>query len=331
MEHHALHRSSIDKKRHWHRMISACNSSHSKMTNISPNPVITETNFPGLSVLFRGKVRDIYQADGKLLLVATDRISAFDSVLPTGIPHKGAVLTQLSTFWFDFLKDVIRNHYISGAPDDYPEAFQPYRDILAKRSMLVKAVRAIPVECVVRGYISGSGWKEYKTSGAVCGNPLPQGLRESDRLSEPIFTPSTKAQTGHDENISLQQMSNQIGAALSEQLRDVSIALYERAARHAEACGIILADTKFEFGQDDAGVLLIDEALTPDSSRFWPRDAYRPGGPQPSLDKQYVRDYLESIGWNKQPPAPPLPEEVVDQTSFKYLEIFRLLTGKQLI
>ncbi len=300
------------------------------MKNLLSSPVVTQTDFEGLPVLFRGKVRDIYKADGRLVLVATDRISAFDFVLASGIPFKGQVLTQLSIFWFDFLKDIVRNHFLSADPAQYPSPFAPFREVLAGRSMLVKSVRAIPVECVVRGYISGSGWKEYQTSGSTAGLALPKGLRESDRLSEPIFTPATKATSGHDENISFQQMADQIGSARATKLRDYSLALYQKASRHAEKCGIILADTKFEFGEDDEGVLLIDEALTPDSSRFWPRDTYKPGGPQSSLDKQYVRDYLESICWKKQPPAPALPQEVAEQTALKYLEIYRLLTGREL-
>ena len=273
----------------------------------------------------------MYQAGARLLMVATDRISAFDCVLGSGIPYKGEVLTQISIFWFGFLKDAVRNHFITADPGEYPEPFPRFRDVLQGRSMLVKSVQAIPIECVVRGYISGSSWKEYQSGGSTAGIALPGGLRESDRLAEPLFTPATKAQSGHDENISYQEMASQIGASLAQQLREMSLSLYQRAAQHAEQCGIILADTKFEFGQDEAGVLLIDEVLTPDSSRFWPRDAYRPGGPQSSLDKQYVRDYLETIGWNKQPPAPALPPEVVEQTASKYLEIYRLLTGRQLI
>jgi phosphoribosylaminoimidazole-succinocarboxamide synthase len=300
------------------------------MKNLLASPVVTQTDFAGLPLLFRGKVRDIYRADGQLVLVATDRISAFDFVLASGIPYKGQVLTQLSIFWFDFLKDIVRNHFLSADPAQYPAPFARFREVLAGRSMLVKSVRALPVECVVRGYISGSGWKEYQTSGSTAGLTLPKGLRESDRLSEPIFTPATKATSGHDENISYQQMADQIGMAKATQLREYSVALYEKASRHAEKCGIILADTKFEFGEDEEGVLLIDEALTPDSSRFWPRDTYQPGGPQRSLDKQYVRDYLESIRWNKQPPAPALPREVAEQTAMKYLEIYRLLTGREL-
>jgi len=300
------------------------------MENVFTIPIVTTTDFPGVEIFSRGKVRDIYRAGDRLVMVATDRISAFDFVLASGIPFKGQVLTQLSIFWFEFLDGIVTNHFLSSNPDHYPETFRPFRNELAGRSMLVKAVRPIPIECVVRGYLSGSSWKEYQASGATAGLALPGGLRESDRLSEPIFTPATKSHTGHDENISFAQMEAQIGASLAAKLRDLSMSLYLSAARHAEQCGIILADTKFEFGQDDSGVMWIDEALTPDSSRFWPRDAYRPGGPQASLDKQYVRDYLESIAWNKQPPAPALPPHVVEQTALKYLEIFRLLTGREL-
>ena len=301
------------------------------MNRILSSPVILSTDFPGAKLFSRGKVRDIYEAGNRLILVATDRISAYDSVLGTGIPGKGEILTQLSIFWFELLHDIVPHHFLSADPGDYPEPFGQYRDQLSNRSMLVKAADPVLIECVVRGYLSGSGWKEYRASGSTSGVRLPGGLRESDRLSEPIFTPSSKAQSGHDENISFGQMADQIGQGLAEQLRDVSLALYQRAARHAENCGILLADTKFEFGVDETGVLLIDEVLTPDSSRFWPREGYQPGGPQPSFDKQYVRDYVESIGWNKQPPVPTLPPEVVEQTTFKYLEIYRLLTGRELI
>ena len=300
------------------------------MPNLATRPVVTKTEFPSMTVLFRGKVRDIYKAGAALLMVATDRISAFDFVLGSGIPFKGEVLTQLSIFWFGFLKDIVRNHFLSSDVAQYPEPFPQFMDILKGRSMLVKSVTAIPIECVVRGYISGSSWKEYQSEGRTAGVTLPKGLRESDRLSEPLFTPATKAQSGHDENISFEQMASKVGSGLAQQLRDISVKLYQRAAAHAEKHGIILADTKFEFGQDDHGVLLIDEVLTPDSSRFWPRETYHPGGPQSSLDKQYVRNYLETIGWNKQPPAPALPIEVVEQTAMKYLEIYRLLTGRQL-
>jgi phosphoribosylaminoimidazole-succinocarboxamide synthase len=292
--------------------------------------VLTETDLPGLKVSARGKVRDIYAAGNCLVMVASDRISAYDCVLATGIPHKGKVLTQLSIFWFGFLKDVIRNHFLSARIEEYPAPFPKFREQLEGRSMLVRAARPVPIECVVRGYLSGSGWKEYQAGGRTSGISLPAGLRESDRLSEPLFTPATKATSGHDENISFEEMASGIGRELAEKLRDASFAIYDKAARHAEQNGILLADTKFEFGLDDQGVLLIDEVLTPDSSRFWPRDGYRPGGPQPSFDKQFVRDYVESIGWNKQPPAPALPPSVVEQTTKKYLEIFRRLTGREL-
>lgn len=288
------------------------------------------TDLPGAELVSQGKVRDMYRAGDRLVMVATDRISAYDSVLGTGIPWKGEVLTRLSIFWFGMLRDIVPHHFLSATPDDYPEQFRPYRDQLSGRSMLVKAARPVLIECVVRGYISGSGWKDYQATGSTGGLALPAGLRESERLSEPVFTPASKAQSGHDENISFEHMADQIGRSLAEQLRDYSLALYQRAAQHAEGCGILLADTKFEFGIDEAGILLIDEVLTPDSSRFWPREGYRPGGSQPSFDKQYVRDYVASIGWNKQPPAPTLPPEVVEQTALKYLEIFRLLTGCEL-
>ncbi len=292
--------------------------------------VVTETALPGVRVSARGKVRDIYRAGDRLVMVASDRISAFDCILATGIPCKGQVLTQLSIFWFEFLKDVIRNHFITASVEQYPEPFPRFREQLEGRSMLVQAAQPVPIECVVRGYLSGSGWKEYRDTGRTSGVELPRGLRESDRLSEPLFTPATKATTGHDENISFEEMARRIGQDLAGQLRDASLALYARAARHAEQNGIILADTKFEFGTDERGVLLIDEVVTPDSSRFWPRDGYQPGRAQPSFDKQYVRDYVESIGWDKQPPAPALPPTVVEQTTQKYLEIFRRLTGREL-
>lgn len=300
------------------------------MENRATIPVLTKTDLPGVKLHSRGKVRDIYQADGCLVMVATDRISVFDYVLGSGIPCKGHVLTQLSVFWFEYLREIVRNHFLSADPAEYPQPFPRFRDQLEGRSMRVKDARPFPVECVVRGYLSGSGWKDYKESGGIGGMPLPTGLRESDRLDEPLFTPATKATRGHDENISLERMASLIGRTTAETLRDLSVQLYLRAAQHAERQGIILADTKFEFGTDEAGILLIDEVLTPDSSRFWPREGYRPGGPQPSFDKQYVRDYVESIGWNKQPPAPALPPEVVEQTTSKYLEIFRRLTGRDL-
>jgi phosphoribosylaminoimidazole-succinocarboxamide synthase len=293
-------------------------------------PVLTKTELPGVPITSRGKVRDIYEADGKLVLVATDRISAYDCVFEQGIPRKGQVLTQLSVFWFKFLAEMVRNHFLTANLQDYPQPFSRFQDQLEGRSMLVKQAKPFPVECVVRGYLSGSGWKEYKEGGAIAGMPLPAGLRESDRLSEPAFTPATKATTGHDENISFDQMADLIGKADATALRDLSIAIYLRATEHAERQGIILADTKFEFGTDAEGILLIDEVLTPDSSRFWPRDGYRPGGSQPSFDKQYVRDYVDSVGWNRQPPTPALPSDVIDHTTSKYVEIFRRITGREL-
>jgi phosphoribosylaminoimidazole-succinocarboxamide synthase len=294
------------------------------------NPILTETDLPGLKVSARGKVRDIYRTGDRLVMVASDRISAYDCVLATGIPFKGKILTQLSIFWFDFLKPVTRNHFLTANVADYPPPFPQFREQLEGRSMLVRAANPVPIECVVRGYLSGSAWKEYQAGGISSGIQLPAGMRESDRLSEPLFTPATKATTGHDENISFEEMAGRVGRELAVKLRDLSLAIYSKASAHAEQNGIILADTKFEFGTDQEGILLIDEVLTPDSSRFWPRDGYQPGGSQPSFDKQYVRDYVESIGWNKQPPAPALPAAVVAQTTQKYLEIFRRLTGRTL-
>ncbi|HTS30463.1 MAG TPA: phosphoribosylaminoimidazolesuccinocarboxamide synthase [Bryobacteraceae bacterium] len=299
------------------------------MTSIS-NPVILETDLAGVERHARGKVRDVYRIDDRLLIVATDRISAFDYVLGTGIPDKGRVLTQLSIFWFDFLKDLTPNHFLSGRIADYPSPLLRYRDQLEGRSMLVKRARMIEIECVARGYISGSGWKEYREQGTVCGIPLPRGLRESERLPEPIFTPATKAQTGHDENISFQQASSLIGEDLANKVRDLTLALYTRAAEYALTRGIIIADTKFEFGFAGDELVLGDEVLTPDSSRFWPAESYSPGGPQVSYDKQFVRDYLESIHWNKQPPAPGLPAEVAEKTGEKYRQAYRALTGHEL-
>jgi phosphoribosylaminoimidazole-succinocarboxamide synthase len=290
--------------------------------------VVRETHFPEVRPLARGKVRDIYDLGDRLLIVATDRLSAFDVVLPTGIPDKGRVLTQLSLFWFQQLGGVLPNHVLSGT--ELPAPFDKYRVELAGRTMLVRKTKPLPIECVVRGYLSGSGWKDYKSTGKVCGFVLPAGLRESDRLPEPIFTPSTKAVTGHDENISLEQAADLIGAPMAERVRDVSLEIYRRAAAFAEPRGIILADTKFEFGVLGGELIWIDEALTPDSSRFWPAAGYKPGGAQPSFDKQYVRDYLERIGWNKQPPGPELPGDVVAGTRAKYREAYRILTGREL-
>jgi phosphoribosylaminoimidazole-succinocarboxamide synthase len=290
-----------------------------------------ETHLNGLSLVARGKVRDLYAVDGDLLLIATDRISAFDHVLGSGIPGKGKVLTQLSLFWFEFLEHTVPNHLIQSEVDVYPEALQPFADQLRGRSQLVKRAEMFPVECVVRGYLSGSGWKDYQATGSLCGIPLPAGLRESDRLPEPIFTPASKSQHGeHDENISFDRMIELVGEQDAGKLRELSLALYARASEHAEQCGLILADTKFEFGRVGDGIVLADEALTPDSSRYWPREGYAPGGPQASFDKQFVRDYLESVGWNKQAPAPSLPEDVAGKTQEKYLEAYRLLTGKTL-
>lgn len=293
-------------------------------------PLLLESNLPGLELIRRGKVRDVYAVDAeRLLIVATDRISAFDVILGSGIPDKGRVLTQISLFWFDYLSDV-PNHLISANVDEYPAALRAHREQLEGRSMLVHRARMVDIECVARGYISGSGWKEYKASGAVCGIPLPAGLKESDRLPEPIFTPATKAQSGHDENIPFSVAAEAVGEELATRLRDLTLGIYAKAAAYAETRGIILADTKFEFGFVGDQLVLGDEVLTPDSSRFWPRATYSPGGAQPSYDKQFVRDYLESITWNKQPPGPVLPENVVNQTGEKYKEAYRVLTGKSL-
>jgi len=293
--------------------------------------VLLHTDIPDLELHASGKVRDIYKVDSNhLLFVATDRISAFDYVLATGIPEKGRVLTQLSLFWFDFLKDIVPNHLATADIAQYPAELQTYADQLRGRSMLVVSADMVTIECVVRGYISGSGWKEYKNSGSVCGIKLPAGLRESDKLPEPIFTPAIKATSGHDENISFDRMVGLAGRELSETLRDLSIRIYKTAADYAETRGIIIADTKFEFGHTPKGLVLADEVLTPDSSRFWPMVKYQPGGAQESFDKQYVRDYLESIKWNKQPPAPGLPLDVAARTSEKYVEAYTQLTGHPL-
>jgi phosphoribosylaminoimidazole-succinocarboxamide synthase len=289
---------------------------------------LRETNFPGLIPSARGKVRDIYDLGEQLLIVATDRLSAFDVVMPTPIPDKGQVLTQISLFWFDLLKDVIPNHVVSA--DSFPAPFDAYREQLAGRSMVVRKTNPLPIECVVRGYLSGSGWKEYAATGKVCGIALPPGLRESDQLPEPIFTPATKAVTGHDENISFDHAAYLVGRPLAEKVRAVSLEIYNRAASHAAVRGVLVADSKFEFGQIRNELIWIDEALTPDSSRFWPASRYQPGGPQPSFDKQFVRDYLERIRWPKTPPAPELPPEVVAATRAKYREAYRLLVGHEL-
>ena len=295
------------------------------------DPVLLQTDFPELELYASGKVRDVYRVDNEhLLFVATDRISAFDYVLATGIPHKGRVLTQLSLFWFDFLKAITQNHLVTADASQYPPLLRKHDDQLRGRSMLVVKAEMVAVECVVRGYLSGSGWKEYQKTGSVCGIKLPAGLRESEKLPEPIFTPATKAASGHDENISFAEMVKRAGRELSEKLRDLSLRIYHSAADYAAKRGIIIADTKFEFGNTASGIVLGDEVLTPDSSRFWPAEKYQPGRAQDSYDKQYVRDYLESIRWNKQPPTPALPEEVAARTSEKYQDAYRLLTGRKL-
>ncbi|MGA7139926.1 MAG: phosphoribosylaminoimidazolesuccinocarboxamide synthase [Terriglobales bacterium] len=293
--------------------------------------VLLRTDYSELELHASGKVRDVYGLDSDhLLFVATDRISAFDYVLATGIPHKGRVLTQLSLFWFDFLKDIVPNHFVTADVNLYPAAIRRHADELRGRSMMVMRAEMFPVECVARGYLSGSGWKEYKATGSVCGVKLPAGLKESDQLPEPLFTPATKATTGHDINISFEEMCKLVDPELSRQLRDLTLQIYKKAADYARQRGIIIADTKFEFGQTAKGITLADEVLTPDSSRFWPVDSYQPGKAQDSYDKQYVRDYLEEIRWNKQPPAPALPQEVALHTSKKYLEAYRQLTGREL-
>jgi phosphoribosylaminoimidazole-succinocarboxamide synthase len=298
------------------------------------NPPVMTTAFAGLGPRHQGKVRDIYDLGDTLLLVATDRMSAFDVVMNEPIPDKGRILTQLSAFWFRHLADLTPNHLISLEVADFPPACQPFREILQGRTMLVRKCRPLPVECIVRGFLSGSGWAEYKKTGAIGGMALPAGLVESEKLPEPIFTPSTKAELGtHDENISFDTMADKIGVGMAEQVRDLSLAIYRRAQEWAEPRGIILADTKFEFGLADGAdgkLLLIDEVLTPDSSRFWPQEDYEPGGPQKSYDKQYLRDYLESLGWNKQPPPPPLPPDVIANTRARYLQALKTLTGEEL-
>jgi phosphoribosylaminoimidazole-succinocarboxamide synthase len=292
---------------------------------------LLKTNLGVTPLLGRGKVRDLYAVDDALLLVATDRISAFDHVLGTGIPGKGKILTQISLFWFDLFAELVPNHLITAKVAEFPASLHPYADQLEGRSMLVKRAKMFPVECVARGYLAGSGWKEYKAGGTVCGIPLPSGLQDGSRLPEPVFTPATKSQDGsHDENISFAATEKLIGVEAAKELRRLTLAIYSRAAQHAQSCGLILADTKFEFGTTTDGIVLADEVLTPDSSRFWEGSLWKPGGPQPSFDKQFVRDYLESIQWNKQAPAPSLPQDVVERTQAKYLEAFRRLTGREL-
>ena len=296
-----------------------------------PAAPVIHTRLNGLAPHRQGKVRDIYELDDRLLMIATDRISAFDYVLASGIPDKGKVLTQLSAFWFEQTRDIVPNHVISTDVAQYPVEFRADAAMLAGRSMLVRKTSPVPIECVARGYLSGSGWKDYVATGAVCGVALPAGMRESDRLPQPIFTPATKATSGHDVNISEAEAGRLVGETLIATLRRLTLELYAFGTAHAESHGIILADTKFEFGlTEDESVMLIDEVMTPDSSRYWPKDQYRPGGPQPSFDKQYVRDYLEQIKWNKQPPVPSLPDDVVRRTQEKYLEAFRRLAGRPL-
>ena len=295
-----------------------------------PEPVILETNLPGLKRANQGKVRDIYEVDGNLLIVATDRISAFDWVLPTGIPRKGKVLTALTLFWLDLLKGLTENHLITADPAEMGPEIEAHADVLRGRSMLVRKAEVFPVECVVRGYLAGSGWREYSESGTVCGISLPPGLRESEKMPEPIFTPATKAESGHDENITFDRVVEIVGGDVAERLRDASLAVYEKASEYARGRGIIICDTKFEWGEVDGRIILVDEVLTPDSSRFWPAEGYRPGRQQPSFDKQYVRDWLTESGWDRNSPPPALPDEVAQETSKKYLQAYEILTGKRL-
>jgi phosphoribosylaminoimidazole-succinocarboxamide synthase len=290
---------------------------------------IRTTRFTDIEFFKRGKVRDIYDLGDKLLIVSTDRISCFDVVLPTVIPEKGRVLTALSAFWFNFTKDIVANHLVTVKIDELPEELLKYKEILNGRSMLVKKAKPIPVECVVRGYLSGSGWKEYQRSQSICGIKLPKGLRESDRLPQPIFTPATKEEAGHDVNVTQEYIEDAIGKDITGKLKDISLQIYKKASQYAQDRGIIIADTKFEFGLDNDKVILIDEVLTPDSSRFWPKEEYEPGKSQPSFDKQFVRDYLESLDWDKTPPAPELPQDIVEKTSRKYQQVLRMLTGRE--
>ena len=293
--------------------------------------VLLNIELPGIKHFKKGKVRDVFDLGDELLLVASDRISAFDVVMPNGIPDKGRILTQISLFWFEFTRGIVPNHFITSNVDEYPAELKKYRNILEGRSMIGKKTKVIPVECVVRGYLSGSGWKEYQESGSVCGIKLPKGLKESEKLPEPIFTPSTKADTGHDLNITEKEVIDRVGERTASFIKEKSIAVYKAASDYAAKKGIIIADTKFEFGFINYKIILIDEILTPDSSRFWPADKYKVGQSQPSYDKQFLRDYLVSIKWGKQPPAPPLPKEVIEKTREKYLEAFKLLTGGNIV
>lgn len=291
---------------------------------------IYETAFAGLKLLRRGKVRDIYDMGENLLIVASDRISAFDSIMPTPVPSKGRILTQMAAFWFDMMKDIAPNHVITTDIDEMPDEVKAQGDDVAGRSMLVVKSEPLPVECVIRGYLAGSGWTEYRQKGSVCGIPMAKGLQSGEKIAKPLFTPATKAESGHDENISFQKMGDIVGKDMADRVRDISLAVYERARDYADDRGIIIADTKLEFGLKDGRLLIIDEMLTPDSSRFWPKDNYTPGGLQLSFDKQFLRDYLQASGWNKEPPAPELPDKVVDKTREKYLDAFRRLTGREL-
>jgi phosphoribosylaminoimidazole-succinocarboxamide synthase len=295
-----------------------------------PPKILLSTEFSDLKLFKRGKVRDVYDLGDKLLVVSTDRISAFDVVLPCGIPYKGKVLNSISCFWFEFIQDIIGHHLITAEIDEYPKELQKYKDELSGRSMLVKKTKALPVECVVRGYLFGSGWREYQKSQSICGIKLPAGLRESDKLPQAIFTPSTKEGVGHDMNVNQDYVEKKIGKAQAQKLKETSTVIYKKASDYAYKKGIIIADTKFEFGLFNNEITLIDELLSPDSSRFWPKDEYRPGKSCPSFDKQFVRDYLESLDWDKQPPAPKLPQDIIDKTTQKYLEAYNRLTGKKL-
>ena len=291
--------------------------------------ILSDIILPRLSLFKKGKVRDVYEVEDKLLIVATDRISAFDFVLPSLIPNKGKILTQLSIFWFDYTSFICSNHLLTAEVDEFPQRLHEYREILEKRSMLLRKTDVIPVECVVRGYLAGTGWKEYKTTGKISGIKLSSGFKEASRLEDPIFTPATKAEQGHDQNISFKEMQKLVGRELAEKIKKVSLKLYQKASLHALSKGIIIADTKFEFGLKKQELILVDELFTPDSSRFWPLASYSPGKPQPSLDKQFVRDYLEKTSWDKKSSPPPLPLPVIDQTTKRYFEIFCLLTGKK--
>jgi phosphoribosylaminoimidazole-succinocarboxamide synthase len=295
----------------------------------SLDKALTSTNLPGVPLYTRGKVRDVYDLGDRLLIIATDRISAFDCVMPNGIPCKGKILTEMSLFWFDLVKDIVPNHLITARVGEYPDFLKPFREQLQGRSMIVRKAERIDVECIVRGYLSGSGWKEYRQTGAICGIKIPSGLVESQKLPENIFTPSTKADSGHDLNVNFEVVEDMIGGKLAAEIRDLSLAVYEKARKYAERRNIIIADTKFEFGRVNGKTILIDEILSPDSSRFWPSASYRPGGTQPSFDKQFVRDYLETLDWDKTPPAPALPEEIVRKTLEKYREARDLLLGKK--